>query len=104
MKRMGHYPFTLFNSITVLVLAWTVLLAWRRFRGAPAANLPLVCYAVIAGYTVGFSGGLNRYWVAAGVTCAVAIRLGFYPRQVRWVEAIAIGYVAWRCVGLLLMV
>jgi hypothetical protein len=51
----------------------------------------------------GFSGGLNPYWVAAGVACAVAIRLGFHPRQVRWVEAIPLAYVAWRCVGLLLM-
>jgi hypothetical protein len=101
--QMGHYPFTLFNGATVLVLWLTVLLVWRRFRGALAANWPLVCYAVMVGYTIGFSGGLNRYWVAAGVACAVAIRLGFRPRQMRWVEAIPLAYVAWRCVGLLSM-
>jgi hypothetical protein len=103
MERMGHYPFTLFNGITVFVLALALLLVWRRFRGALEANWPLVCYAAIAGYMIGFSSGLNPYWVGAGVACAVAIRLGFYPRQVRWVEAIALGYVAWRCVGLVLM-
>jgi DNA topoisomerase VI subunit B len=79
------------------------MLVWRRFRGALAANWPLVCYAAIAAYTMGFSGGLNPYWVAAGVACGAAIRLGFHPRQLRWVEAIPLGYVAWRCVGLLLM-
>jgi hypothetical protein len=103
MERMGHYPFTLFNGITVFVLALVPILIWGRFRGPLAANWPLVCYAIIAGYAAGFSGGLNRYWVAAGVACAVAIRVGFYARQVRWVEAIPLGYVAWRCVGLLLM-
>src|SRR5580698_8104675 len=100
---MGHYPFTLFNGITALVLALTLMLLWRRFRGALAANLPLVCYAAVGGYTIAFSGGLNPYWVAAGVACGVAIRVGFHPRQVRWLEAIPLGYVAWRCVGLLLM-
>jgi hypothetical protein len=103
MERMGHYPFTLFNGITGLVLALTPMLVWRRFRGALAANWPLVCYAAIAAYTMGFSGGLNPYWVAAGVACGAAIRLGFHPRQLRWVEAIPLGYVAWRCVGLLSM-
>jgi len=100
---MGHYPLTLFNGITAFLLALTLLLVWWRIRGALAANWPLVCYAIITGYTIGFPGGLNPYWVTAGVACAVAIRLGFYPRQARWVEAIPLGYVAWRCVGLLLM-
>jgi hypothetical protein len=100
---MGHYPFTLFNGATVLVLAMAVAIAWRRWRGSLAANWPLACYALIAGYTFGFSGGLNPYWVAAGAACAVAVRLGFYPRQARLVEAIPLAYVAWRCVGLLLM-
>src|ERR1035438_4294945 len=57
---MGHYPFTLFNGITALVLALTLMLVWRRFRGSLAANWPLVCYALIAGYTIGFSGGAGH--------------------------------------------
>lgn len=100
---MGSYPFTAFNAITLLILALTLLLLWRRVRGTLTANWPLVCYALIAGYTAGFSGGLNPYWVAAGAACAVAIRLGVYPLQIRWVEAIPLGYMVWRCVGLLLM-
>jgi hypothetical protein len=92
MDCMGHYQFTVFNGTTALVLALTLLLVWRRFRGSPAANWPLLRYAVMAAYTRAFRAA-----------CGVAIRLGFYPRQVRWVEAGALGYVAWRCVGLLVM-
>lgn len=100
---MGHYPFTLFNGVTFLVLLLAILVAWRRFRGALRANWPLVCYLAIIGYTAAFHFGLNPYWVAAGVVCALAIRFGLYPAQVRLAELIPLGYVAWRCVGLILM-
>ena len=100
---MGHYPYTAFNAITVVVLALAILLGWSRFRGSLAANWPLLCYALIVGYTVAFSGGLNPYWVGAGVLCAGAIRAGFHPLHLRWAEMIALAYIAWRCVGLLLM-
>jgi|SRR5580698_1248096 hypothetical protein len=100
---MGHYPYTAFNGITVLVLALTLLVVWRRFRGPLAANWPLLYYAALAGYSIGFSGSLNLYWVAAGVACGLAIRLGMHAREVRWPEAVVLGYVTWRCVGLLLM-
>jgi hypothetical protein len=100
---MGHYPFTLFNGATVMVLAITIAIVWRRWRGSLAENWPLAGYALIVGYTLGFSGGLNPYWVAAGAVCAVTIRRGFHPRFMRRVEAIPLAYVACRCVGLLLM-
>jgi len=97
------YPFTLFNGITAFILALTLLLAWRRFRGSLAANWPLLCYAAIAGYTMAFSDGLNPYLVAAGAACALAVRFGLYPRRVRFLEMIPLAYIAWRCVGLILM-
>ena len=100
---MGHYPFTLFNGITLLILVLTALVVWQRFRGQPASNWPLVCYGAIAGYTAGFSGGLNAYWVAGGAACALAIRFGLYPSRVRLVELLPLGYVAWRSVALILM-
>ncbi len=93
---MGHYPFTLFNGVTVLVLALVILIAWQRFRGAFDVNWPLAGYAAIVGYTIGFKGGLNPYGVAAAVICGLAIRLGFHPRHVRWAETAALAYVAWR--------
>jgi hypothetical protein len=100
---MGHYPFTPFNGITLLVLALTVWAVWQRFRGPLGSNWPLVCYGVMAGYTAGFSGGLNPYWVAGGAACALAIRFGLYPTRVRLVEMLPLGYVAWRSVALILM-
>ena len=101
-ERMEYFRFTLFNSITLLVMALTILLVWRRFAGKPA-NWPLAYYTVVVGYTVAFSGGLNHNWVAFGVACALAIRFGLYPNRVRLVEVVPLGYVAWRCLGLLLM-
>lgn len=100
---MGHYPFTMFNAVTALVLALALLLAWRRFRGSQAANWPLLGYAAMAVYTIAFSGSLNPYGVAAGVVCAVAIRFGFYPTHLRWLDAIVLAYIAYRCLALLLM-
>ena len=100
---MGHYPFTVFNGITLLVVALTIAVVWLRFRGWPASGWPLACYAVIVGYTIGFSGGLNRYWVAGGAACALAIRFGIFPTLARLVELLPLGYVAWRSVALLFM-
>jgi hypothetical protein len=96
--------FTLFNCITFFVLVLTVLLVWRRFAGMPlSANWPLAYYAAVIAYTKAFGGGLNPYWVAAAVACGLAIRLGLYAARVRLVEVIPLGYVAYRCVGLILM-
>jgi len=100
---MGHYPFTLFNAITLLVLLLTLFLAWTRLRGLYSSNWPLVYYAAVVAYTVGFSGGLNRYWVAAGVACGLAIRCGFYPSRIFLLELVSLAYIAWRSVGLILM-
>lgn len=99
---MGLFRFTLFNGITLFVLALTLVLAWRRFAGKPV-NWPLAYYAAVAGYTIAFSYSLNPYWVAFGAACAVAIRFGFQAARLRFVELAPLGYVAWRCVGLVLM-
>lgn len=100
---MGHYPFTLFNIITALVMAVTVLLLWRRVRGATTSNWPLVYYAILAAYAMGFSGSMNPYWVGLGAACGIGIRLEYYPRLLRWPETAALAYVVWRCVALLAM-
>jgi hypothetical protein len=100
---MENFRFTPFNDITLLVMALTIVLVWRRFAGALAANWPLAYYAALVAYTIVFSGGLNPYWVAAGVACGLAIRCKLYPARVRLVELFPLGYVIWRCVGLVLM-
>ncbi|MGO4879542.1 MAG: hypothetical protein ACLP59_01815 [Bryobacteraceae bacterium] len=100
---MGHYPYTPFNGLTLLVLVLSMLVVWWRFQRPLSSNWPLIFYAAIAGHTVAFSYGLNPYWVAAGVACALAIRAGIYAAWVRWVELVPIGYVVWRSVALMLM-
>ena len=100
---MENFRLTLFTAITLGVLALTGLLLWQRFAGSLSSNWPLAYYAVLAGYTIGFSGGLNPYWVALGIACALAIRFGLHARRVRLLELLPLGYVAWRCVGLVLM-
>jgi hypothetical protein len=99
---MGHYPFTFFNGVTVSVLALTLSLLWWRFRRPLNSNWPLAVYAAIVGYTIGFSGGLNPYWVAAAAVCALAIRFGPHPSVVKRVELLPIGYMMCRCVGLIM--
>jgi len=100
---MENLRFTLFNAITVFMMALTGLVVWRRFAGKLSSNWPLGYDAVLVGYTIGFSGGLNPYWVAAAVACGLLIRFGFYPDRVRLAELIPLAYVMWRCVGLVLM-
>jgi hypothetical protein len=100
---MQYFRFTLFNDVTLLILAFAILIAWCRFAVSLASNWPLACYAAIIGHTVAFSGGLNPYWIAAGVACAIAIRFGFHPRRVRYVELVPLAYIAWRAVGLVLL-
>ena len=100
---MGHYPFTLFNGITLLILAFTILVAAARLRAVYSANWTLLYYAIVVSYTIAFSGGLNPYWVLAGLACALAVRFGLYPSRLRLVELIPLGYIAWRSLGLILM-
>jgi hypothetical protein len=99
---MEYFRFTLFNSITLFVLGLTLVLVWRRFAGKPV-NWPFAYYAAVVGYTIAFSYGLNPYWVVFGVICALAIRFGFQPGRVRLLELLPLGYVTWRCIGLVLM-
>ncbi|MGA2133913.1 MAG: hypothetical protein ABSH50_16595 [Bryobacteraceae bacterium] len=100
---MGHYPFTLFNAATTLVMFLTIWLVAARWRGALASNWPLIYYVAVVTYTIGFSGGMNPYWVAAGVACGLAIRCGLAARYVRFLELAPLAYITWRCVALLFM-
>jgi hypothetical protein len=100
---MEYFRFTLFNSITLLMMALTAVVAVHRFRGRHSSNWPLVYYAVLLGYTFGFEGGLRPEMVLAGLGCAVSIRFGFFWKVVRVGELVVLGYVLWRCLGLIMM-
>ena len=100
---MGHYPYTVFNGITLLILLLTAMEAWWRFGRSLRSNWPIVYYMAAIAYTFVFSYSLNPYGVAAGAACAIAIRLGFQPARIRFLELIALGYIGYRCIALLLM-
>jgi hypothetical protein len=100
---MGHYPFTLFNAFSALIILLTLLLLWHRFAGSLFSNWPLAYYTALFGYTLLFSRGLQPYGVAVAAACALAIRFGLYAERVRLLEAIPLAYVMWRCLGLILL-
>ena len=100
---MENFRFTLFNSITLFLLALTTVTAIRRFRPDSGGNWPLVYWAIALAYTFGFSYGLHPAWVGPGTLCAILIRFGVWPSLLRWVELAALAYVAWRSVGLILL-
>ncbi len=100
---MQDFRFTLFNNITLLVLALTVYVAIWRFRGNLLSNWPLVYYAIVIAYTVAFTGGLHPAWVAAGSVSAVFLRVTMFPTFARVAELAALVYIAWRSIGLILL-
>ena len=100
---MEYFRFTLFNSITLLIMALTIAAAAHRFLGRHTSNWPLVYYAVILGYTFGFEGSLHPAWVVVGLAGGLLVRFGFFWKVARFAELVVFGYVLWRCLGLLLM-
>jgi hypothetical protein len=98
------FRFTLFNSITLFIMALTLAAAFARFRLRPASPWFGVYYLVLAGFWKGFDGSLNSWWLAYGIACAVLLH--FSSRALSWAriaECAFFGYVLWRCVGLLLL-
>jgi len=100
---MASFRFTLFNNLTLFLMALTAGAAVLRLRGRASSSWPLAYYAAALGYTFGFEGGLNPYGVFAGLISSLLVRLGIFPRQARVVELAALAYVLWRCLGLLLL-
>ncbi len=100
---MEGFRFTLFNDLTLLVLALTLATLAGRLRGRLHANWPLAYYLVVLGHSLGFARGINGYAVAAGLVAGAAQRFDGYW-QVAWaVEVAALACIAWRSIGLLLM-
>jgi hypothetical protein len=101
------FKFTLFNSITLFVMAATAWMAYARFRFRLDSNWLPVYYLLILGFWMGFDGSLNTWWVLAGVAAAVLLRSrlarGPFQNGVRVTELGFLGYVLWRGLGLLLL-
>jgi hypothetical protein len=97
-----NFRFTLFNNITLLIMALTVAIAAVRWLGQRRSNWPLVYYVVVAGFTFGFDGSLNKLLFGIGLACGLSIRFTSWPAP-QWMEAAFFAYVLWRSIGLLLM-
>jgi hypothetical protein len=102
-----YIPITLFNVVTLFLMAATVFIAVKRFTLRVDSNWPLVYYGVLAAYWRTFAYTLDNYWVLAGVLCGLLLRFEFLggaaEKLIRAVELAVLVYVVFRCVKLVLM-
>jgi hypothetical protein len=102
-----YFPITLFNVVTLFLMAATVLIAIKRFTLRVDSNWPLVYYALLVAYWRGFTYTLDNYWVLAGVLCGLVLRFEFLggaaEKLIRAVELAVFAYVIFRCVKLILL-
>jgi hypothetical protein len=98
---------TLFNSITLFVMALTLWTAYARFRFRLASNWFGAYYAVLGGFWLGFDGSLNTWWLGLGALSALLLRADFLRGApllaVRAAELAFFAYVLWRGLALFLL-
>lgn len=102
-----YFRFTLFNTLTLLVMAATLVMVWVRFRFSTEKTWPLSYYLVVIAYSEAFTGSLSPYWVFAGVVLGLLLRFEFMGglvfKAVRMAEFAVFGYVLVRGLQLLLL-
>ena len=100
------FRLTLFNSITLLIMAVTLLTGLGFVRKKISLNWPFLYYPVILAYWKAFDGALNTWWVLTGLGCTLVLRFvrreGAFTRVVWWIEVAALAYVLLRGLDLLL--
>ncbi len=100
-----EFRFTLFNNITLLVMAFTLWTGVTYARNKLDSNWPFLYYLLVLAYWKIFEGSLNTYWVFGGLICAMLVRfkpLGGFTRNVfRWLQLAALAYIFLRGVDLL---
>jgi hypothetical protein len=98
---VGDFRFTLFNDVTLFIMALTMgALVWR-LKGRIDSNWPLVYWAIVLAYALAFHYSLNLYWILAGAALGLIGRFARH-RLLRCIELPAFVYVWWRALGLLL--
>src|SRR5262245_39399465 len=100
---MEYFRFTLFNCLTLSVMALPVVVAVNRWRGKVRGNWALCYYAVLLGSAFGFRGGLDPAWVLTGVAIALGVRYSPWGAALRCAETGVFVCVLWRCLGLILL-
>ena len=98
--------FTLFNSITLLIMGVTLLTGAGFLRRKISRNWALLYYPLVLAYWKAFDGALNTWWVFTGIACAVLLRFigreGALTKALWWIEAAALAYILLRGLDLLL--
>jgi hypothetical protein len=100
-------PLTPFNVIAFCILGLTLWVALVRYSHGSSSNLPLLYWLGIVAHMKFFEGGYDPKWVFGGALCALIVRFEFLSngliKLLQLCELVAIGYVVWRTVGLLLL-
>ena len=101
-----EFRFTLFNSVTLLVMAFTLLTAVGFARRTLNRNWPFLYYLFVLVYWKAFDGALNTGWVLLGAVCGVLLRFRLpgerAARILWWLELAALVYIFLRGADLLL--
>jgi hypothetical protein len=103
---MENFRFTLFNSITLLLMALTLAMAWPRHLRGPRRKWALVYWAMVLGYAIGFKYSYDLRWVAAGLAATVGVLQEHRAaglRYLRIAESFALCYIFARSLGLILL-
>ena len=101
-----YFQITLFNVVTLILIAATVWVAVKRFSARIDSNWPLTYYGVLLAYWRGYAYTLDTYWVMGGVLCGLLLRFEFLggaaEKLIRALEVLVLGYVIVCCVKLIL--
>ena len=101
-----YFQITLFNIVTLFLMAATLLVGAKRFSACADSNWPLAYYGILLAYWRGYAYTLDTYWVMGGLLCGLLLRFEFLggaeEKLIRALEILAFAYVIWRCVKLIL--
>ena len=70
-----YFQITLFNVITLFLIAATLVVTVKRLTASGDSNWPLAYYGLLLTYWRGYMYTLDNYWVIGGVLCGVALGL-----------------------------
>ncbi|MCS6951566.1 MAG: hypothetical protein RMK57_03435 [Bryobacterales bacterium] len=98
--------FTLFNAVTLLIMAVTLVTGMALARRRRTPNWPFLSYLLILAYWRAFEGALHGVGVSAAVGGGLLLRLGWLrgrlQEPVRWITLAAFGYILLRGADLIL--
>jgi len=101
-----YFQITLFNMVTLFLMAATLVVAVKRFSAHIDSNLPLTYYGLLVAYWRGNAYTLDNYWVLGGLLCGLLLRFEFLggaaEKLIRALELLVFVYVTVRCVKLIL--